>query len=85
MIFSSTPKDGSEIHRFSNKEVHCWKFMNIRGIPKSNGKFRTLFSSNVKYNFAILFLRQIYWLFIYTSKYIFSQATFVKPGQNFLI
>ena len=27
----------------------------------------------------------MYWLFMYASKYIFSQTTAVKPSQNFLI
>ena len=27
---------------------------------------------NIKYNCAVLFLCQMYWLFVYASKYIFS-------------
>ena len=27
-------EDGSDIHRFSNSHVYCWKSVIIRGIPK---------------------------------------------------
>ena len=36
---------------------------------------------NIKYNFAVLFQSQLYWLFIYTPEYIFLQTTIVKPSQ----
>ena len=46
--FSSILKDGFDIHRFSkqdvglnNDNVHCWKSVNIRGIPESTGKVST--------------------------------------------
>ena len=32
---------------------------------------RSLALPNIKYNFVVLFLSQLYWLFIYASKYIF--------------
>ena len=50
--------------------VHCWKSVNISGIPKSIGRLPL---PNMKYNCqnllnfllgASLFLRQMYWLFI---------------------
>ena len=44
--FSSILKDGFDIHRFSKQDVglnsvHCWKSVNIRGIPESTGKVST--------------------------------------------
>ena len=32
---------------------------------------RSLVLPNIKYNCVVLFLSQLYWLFIYASKYIF--------------
>ena len=46
---------------------------------------RSLALPNVKYNCAVLFLKEKYWLFIYAQKYIFIKTTIVKPSQNFLI
>ena len=39
---------------------------------------------NIKYYFVVLFLSQLYLLFIYNSKYIFSQITIVKPSESFV-
>ena len=40
---------------------------------------------SLKYNCVVLLLSQLYWLFIYASKDIFSQTTIVKLSQNWLI
>ena len=41
-------KDGFDSHRFSKRKwvlIHCWKSVNIRGIPKLTGKFLMLIGS----------------------------------------
>ena len=45
--------------------LHARKSMNMRVIQCS------LAVPNIKYNFVVLFLSQLYCLFIYVSKYIF--------------
>ena len=40
---------------------------------------------NIKYNCAVLFWSQLYWVFIYDSKYIFSQTPMLKYEQKLLI
>ena len=37
---------------------------------------------NIECNCSIVFLRQMYWLFIYASKYIFSQTTIAKSQSE---
>ena len=59
--------------------THCWKSANRKGIP---GRPRNI----PTYNCAVLFLKtQIYSLFIYTSKYVFAQATITTGKMYFLI
>ena len=49
--------------------VHFWKSVNISGIPKTTGKFQhRLALPNIKYNCAVLFLRQVNYLFNYAPK-----------------
>ena len=36
------------------------------------------------YHSSILFWEKMYWLFIYASKYIFSDTTILKASQNWL-
>ena len=40
---------------------------------------------NIKYNCVLLFLNQLYWVFIYESKYIFSYTPMLKCEQKLLI
>ena len=40
---------------------------------------------NTKYNCAVLFWSQLYWVFIYNSKYIFSYTIILKCEQKLLI
>ena len=53
----------------------CWKIENMRIWEPSSGILEKFQCSrafpNIKYNSAVLFWSQLYWLFIYTSKYIF--------------
>ena len=66
--------------------VHCWKSVDIKASSSKLEKFQhNLTLLNTDYNCAVLFLSQLYRLFIYASKYIFSWTTIVKPNQNFLI
>ena len=84
------PKDGSDI---SKKEVGlnrvcCWKSINITAFPKLTGKkiqHSSTALSGIKYNCAVLFLRQMYWLFMYASKHIFSPRLKNQTCENFLI
>ena len=71
-------KYGFDIHRFSNRKwvltmcsvVNLWI---SEASPSQLKKFqRSLALPNIKYNCAILFLCQMYWSFVYASKYIFS-------------
>ena len=34
--------------------------------------------TNMKYNYAVLFFRHMFWLFSYAAKYIFSLTTIVN-------
>ena len=60
--------------------MHSWKSLKIRGIPVE--KFQHGELSLILNITAILFLRQVSWLFIYASKYIFSKNNIAKPSQN---
>ena len=89
--FSSAPKDGSDIQRFSDRK---WVLtMCIAGnlwiSETSRSKLEKIQCSSVlpsiKYNCTVLFLNPLYWLLICTSEFIFPQTTIVKPSQNFLI
>ena len=40
---------------------------------------------NIKYNCALLFWSQLYWVFIYDLKYIFSWTPMLKCEQKLLI
>ena len=78
----------------SRKNIHFWLF----SISSANSdswiseaslskleKFQCSWVlPNMKYISSILFLRQMYWLFTYAFKYIFSQTTIVKTSQNWL-
>ena len=56
------------------------KSVNIKAILRYNVKFQcSLTLPNIKYNCAVSFWSQLYWLFIYASKYIFPHE------KNFLI
>ena len=57
-----------------------WKSVNIRG--KMDKLQHRSALPNMKYNCAILFLNQRYWLFMYDAKYIFPQTSFVKPQSE---
>ena len=77
--FSSIPKDGSDIHRFSNmKSVSTMYTVGnlwiscITSLSKLEKFQHSLALPNIKYNCAVLFWSQLYWVFIYDSKYIFS-------------
>ena len=76
--FSSMPKDDSDIDGFSNRKwvsAMC-KVGNLLISESSLSileKFpRSLGLPILKYNYVVLFLGQMYWLFIYAAKYIFS-------------
>ena len=76
--FSSKPKDGSDIHRFSNRKWvstmctvgNLW--ISEASLSKLEKFQHSLALLNIKYNCAVLFWSQLYWVFIYDSKYIFS-------------
>ena len=76
--FSSIPKDGSDIHRFSNRKwvsTMCTVGnLGISGASLSKLKKFQCNSAlpNIKYNCVVLVWSQLYWVFIYDSKYIFS-------------
>ena len=49
---------------------YCTTAFSIRDIPEYAGKIpRSSALPSIKYNYVLLFLRQMYWLLIYTSKY----------------
>ena len=77
--FSSISKDGSDIHRFSNR-----KWVSTVGNVENLGISEAFLSKleqfkhslalpNIKCNCAILFWSQLYWAFIYVSKNIFPK------------
>ena len=76
--FSSIPKDGSDIHRFSNRKwVSTMCTVGNLWISEASlsklEKFQcSLVLLNIKYNYAVSFWSQLYWVLIYDSKYIFS-------------
>ena len=83
--FFQLSRDASDIHRFPTLhmvETHfllenLWISWASLGILE---KFQcSSVLPNVKYNCAVLFWSQFYWLFIYASKYIFLYK------KNFLI
>ena len=76
--FSSMLKDGFDIHRFSNRKwvLTMCSVGNLWISEASLSKLEKFQCSsalpNIKYNCAILFLCEMYWSFVYASKYIFS-------------
>ena len=76
--FSRILKDGSDIYRFPTLHIAETHFLleNPSISESSLGileKFqRSLGLTIIKYNCVLLFLRQMYWLFLYGAKYIFS-------------
>ena len=54
-----------------HQQVYWKKFQSSLDLPDAN------------YNYVVLFLGQMYWLFIYAPKYIFSLTTIVNCNQNF--
>ena len=88
--FYSTPVNASDIYRFPTLHTSATHLLleNL-GISEAFsdvlGKFQcSLDLPNENYNYVVLFLGQIYWLFIYAPKYIFSYMTIVSWNQNFL-
>ena len=76
--FSSILMDGFDIHRFSNRKWvltmcsvgNLWiSEVSLSQLEKFQ---RSSALPNIKYNCAILFLCEMYWSFVYASKYIFS-------------
>ena len=55
--------------------------MNFRGLKKQ----RSSDLPDARYNYVVLFLGQMYWLFLYAQKYFFSQTTIVKLQSEFLV
>ena len=72
-IFSNIPKDGYDIHRFPNRKwvSTMWTVGNLL-ISEASLSQQEKFQCNIKYNCVLLFFNQLYWVFIYDSKYIFS-------------
>ena len=75
--FSSTPKDASDIHRFSNRKwisALC-SVRNLYISEASTGVLeklqRSLDLPNANYEYVVVFLGQMNCLFIYVPKYIF--------------
>ena len=74
----SIPKDGSDIHRFSNRKLvsamcnvgNLW--ISEASLSKLEKFQRSSAHPDIKYNCAVLFWSQLCWVFIYDSKYIFS-------------
>ena len=65
--------------------MHYWKFVHVRGIlSKLEILQRRSALPNIKHNYAVLFLKQIYSLSIYASKFIFSQTTNVNVNHKFM-
>ena len=68
-------KDDSDIHRFSNMKwvSTMWTFGNLwisESSLSQQEKFQcSLDLPNMKYNCVLLFFNQLYWVFIYDSKY----------------
>ena len=71
-------RDASDIHRFPTVHMPETHFLleNLWISEPSLGileKFqRSSALPNIKYNCVVLFWSQLYWVFIYDSKYIFS-------------
>ena len=68
--FSTIPQDGSDINRFLTAMCtvrNLWISEPSWGIVEKFQRSSAL--PDIKYNFVVLFLRQMYWLFIYVSKY----------------
>ena len=63
--FSIITWDSSDIHRFSVMHITVGKSFNIRATHFQHSSA----SPNIKYNYVILFLCQLYLLIIYASKY----------------
>ena len=89
--FPSIPKDCSDIHRFSDRKwvSTMWTVGNL-WISETSlcQKEKFQHSSDlpdIKYNCVLLFLNQLYWVFIYDSKHIFSQIPMLKCEQKLLI
>ena len=73
-----TPKDDSDIYRFPTlhmAETH-FLFENPSISESSLGKLEKFLCSSglpiLKYNCVVIFFRQMFWLFIYAAKYIFT-------------
>ena len=83
--------DTSDICRFSNRKwvsAVC-SGRNLWISEASTGVLEKFQCSsdlpNANYNCVVLFLGQVYWLFIYAAKYISSHTTIVNCNQNFWI
>ena len=74
--FFSLLRDAPDIHQFptmGSDPLPVGQSVNIKAIFRYTGKkFNVGQLPYIKYNCAVLFLRQMYWLFMCSSKYIFS-------------
>ena len=76
--FSSLLKDGSDIYIFSTLHMADTHFLLEKpSISESSLGILEKFQCSlglpiIKYNCVVLFFKQMFWLFIYAAKYIFS-------------